>query len=245
MSDTQRPKSIGDILTAREINEDLPYVFTAGEAISSTPLAVYVKSSDGKVYLTNALFTSTPYTEYGTPSEPVMNFIGFAKDVATGDGSPVAVQIKGVVSGFSGLTKGEEYHLAGTPGTITTDTPMTVERKVGIAVSATEIKVYNKRKYLRKRLTGYSTNTSYQARFDGFLTIYGTIGANDTGGFSIKVGPDSNSDDMTNIYSQEGDDPSNINVVSGTVSIMAGEYFRIQQTGDGLDSYDIFFQPLY
>ena len=129
MSDTARPKSAGDRLSADEINQDLPIEMTAGTPISATPQAVYI-STDGKVYDSKA----------GTPS--TANFNGFALDVAGGSGSPISVQIHGVVSGFSGLSIGEQYYVQSN-GTI--GTPQgTFTVPVGVAVSATQILIQSK-----------------------------------------------------------------------------------------------------
>ena len=43
MSDSARPKDVGEKLSAREVNQDLPFTINAGEAMASTPVAVYLE----------------------------------------------------------------------------------------------------------------------------------------------------------------------------------------------------------
>ena len=130
MSDTARPKSSGDKLTADEINRELPIQMTAGEAIASTPIAVYIKASDGYAYKTDASFVD----------ERIQAFIGFTSEVAGGSGSAIAVQVKGIVTGFTGLIAGSRYYLSDTAGAV--GTPVgTYGKCIGRAVSATEIRI--------------------------------------------------------------------------------------------------------
>lgn len=127
MSDTARPKSSGDKLSADEVNADLPIVLTGGETISgaTTPAPVYIDSGDGELYLCDADDTDK------------LGFIGFVIDDST-DGNNATLQKDGIVSGFSGLTTGSKYYLSDTAGAIST-TPGTNEVLVGIAVSATQL----------------------------------------------------------------------------------------------------------
>jgi hypothetical protein len=89
------------------------FAMTAGEAINSTstPIALYQKESDGKVYKLDAT----------SAAEAAYNFIGFAvygQNVST-DGS-INIQVDGVVSNFTGLTVGADYFSTNTAGTIST-----------------------------------------------------------------------------------------------------------------------------
>lgn len=102
----------------------------AGEAVdvSSNPQAVYLKSTDGEFYKTDADAMESTY-----------KFAGFA--ITTGsDGNPFYVIRSGIVSGFSGLTAGSTYYLSGTAGAIST-TPGTYQFKVGIAISTTQLMI--------------------------------------------------------------------------------------------------------
>ena len=148
MSDTARPKTAGDKLTADEISRDLPVQATGGETISvaSNPIPVYVKDADGECYKTDASFND----------ERIHSFVGFAvTDVA--DTTAFALQHLGVVSGFTGLDLGAEYYLSDTPGAIST-TAGTYKKLIGIAISATEIKIIDKNycKICSKGITKYS-----------------------------------------------------------------------------------------
>lgn len=99
---------------------------TAGETINgaTTPVAVYMDNSDDEWYACDANDTTK------------LNFQGFATTNGT-DGATFLVQMQGIVSGFTGLTKGARYYVQDdkTIGT----TVGTYEVKVGTAVSTTEL----------------------------------------------------------------------------------------------------------
>jgi len=69
------------------------------------------------------------------------SFIGFAAS-AISEGSAGTVYVGGVIGGFTGLTVGSQYYLSNTTGTISTSAG-TTSRKVGIAVSTTELLITN------------------------------------------------------------------------------------------------------
>lgn len=105
------------------------FYYTAGEAIdaSSAPLAVYVNSSDGKIYKTDSGTATTTFT-----------FIGFLKagqNLSADDAG--LVQQSGLVYNFSGLTAGSTYFVS-TGGTVS-DTAGTVSFIIGRSVSATSL----------------------------------------------------------------------------------------------------------
>lgn len=105
--------------------------YVAGEAIdaSTTPQAVYLKESDGKIYKSVS----------STASEALFSFIGFvglSQNVAMND--VVRVQTHGLVSGFSGLTVGAYYFITNTAGSIST-TAGTKILTIGRAVTATKL----------------------------------------------------------------------------------------------------------
>ena len=129
MSNTARPKTAGDTLAADEVNRDLPITINAGETISvaSNPQAVYVKATDGEVYLTDSDDANT-----------MALFIGFCLTTGS-DGNACTVQIKGIVAGFSGLTIGSGYYLSSTAGAITVALSGSAPTEIGIAISATQI----------------------------------------------------------------------------------------------------------
>lgn len=72
--------------------------------------------------------TATPFSD---------NFIGFAQSSVSA-GQSVSVVVSGIVSNLSGLTPGTTYYLSDTGGAITTSAG-SISRKVGLAVSATEL----------------------------------------------------------------------------------------------------------
>ena len=126
MSDTARPKTAGDKLSADEVNNDLPIPMTAGETINGAtlPVAIYVYDADDEVYACD-----------GNDADK-LDFIGFAITNST-DGNGITIQTKGIVSGFTGLDTGKKYYVQDdqTIGT----TMGTYELLVGVAISATQI----------------------------------------------------------------------------------------------------------
>ena len=126
MSDTARPKTAGDKLSADEVNNDLPIPMTAGETINGAtlPVAIYVYDTDDEIYACDA------------NDQAKLNFIGFAITNST-DGNGITIQTKGTVSGFTGLDTGKKYYVQDdkTIGT----TIGTYEVLVGIAISATQL----------------------------------------------------------------------------------------------------------
>lgn len=113
------------------VNGLFNYAFTAGEAIdgSSTPQAVYLKASDGKVYKTDA----------DAGGEETFAFIGFTTDNVSTDES-VTVIVAGIVGGFTGLTAGDTMFLSDTAGAVA-NSEGTIPYSVGFAVSTTQIQI--------------------------------------------------------------------------------------------------------
>ena len=126
MSNTARPKTDGDKLSADEVNKDLPILLNAGETIAGAtlPVAVYQSTADNEVYACDGNDTAK------------LEFLGFAVSNST-DGNPITIQPKGKVSGFTGLTEGAKYYIQDdkTIGT----TIGTYESLVGVAISETEL----------------------------------------------------------------------------------------------------------
>lgn len=91
--------------------------------------------------------TNTPFTDIGVSSADASfastadTFIGFANSTVT-DAQTVVVTIAGSKTGLSGLSAGALYYLSNTTGAISTSAG-TVTRKVGIAVSTTELLITN------------------------------------------------------------------------------------------------------
>lgn len=119
--------------------------YVAGENInaSSTPLALYLKESDGRVYRTDST----------SAGEAVFAFVGFAiagQNITTGN--TIRVQTDGLVSGFTGLTNGGYYFLTNTAGTIST-TAGTISLRIGRAVGTTKILISVGKKIVQGLLT--------------------------------------------------------------------------------------------
>jgi hypothetical protein len=101
---------------------------TAGETISgaTTPVPVYPKSADGEWYACDG------------NDQTKLAFDGFAVSNGT-DGNNIEIQFEGIVEGFTDLTAGARYYVQN-DGSIDTSVG-TYEVQVGIAVSATELRI--------------------------------------------------------------------------------------------------------
>jgi hypothetical protein len=122
---------------------------TAGENIdgTTTPQAVCVKDSDGKIYKADANDTA------------LVNFIGFVTgNYATND---LAVVFTGDrCGGFTGLTEGAMYHVTDTAGGVSTTPSATCIIPVGKAVSSTEILVFSGKKITTGTINHSRTNAA-------------------------------------------------------------------------------------
>jgi hypothetical protein len=102
-----------------------------GEWVASTtitvPQAVYLATT------TNALLLSDANDNIAS------DFLGFAVTGAS-NGATTTVQLDGIVSGFTGLTRGAKYYVSDTAGSISTSGG-TNEIYVGRAISPTEIMI--------------------------------------------------------------------------------------------------------
>ena len=104
---------------------------TTGEAIDGTatvPLCVCVKASDGLVYKAKANDTT------------LINAFGFINTKALITTTP-SIIYSGIVSGFTGLTKGAAYYVTDTAGTISTTPSTTCQIPIGKALSATQLEI--------------------------------------------------------------------------------------------------------
>jgi len=153
--------------------------YTAGENISSTN-AVYLKSSDSKIYRTSS---STDEATYG--------FIGFAlSDITTN--SSGNVQIGGVADYFSNLSKGMNYYVGGSPsGTLATSTLPTRKTRAGYAISSSSLQITND---MRSRMI-YGVSAGSTTLTIGFhatkVTGWGTGGDSISQGMSMSNGVES------------------------------------------------------
>jgi hypothetical protein len=147
MSDTARPKSAGDLLSADEINKDLPVLVNAGESIAGAtlPVAGYIDNADGEGYNCDA----NDLTK--------LNFVGFFVSTST-DGNPIQLQKNGIVSGFSALTINALYYVQD-DGTIGT-TPGTYIIPVGRAISSTQIQILHWPKFRAGVVADLDSTTS-------------------------------------------------------------------------------------
>jgi len=155
MSDTARPKSGGDKLSAEEVNADLPVPVVAGETLNGTtlPVAVYMDDTDNEVKACDGNDATK------------LEFIGFVITNST-DGNPITLQTHGVVDGFSGLDIGKFYYVQDdkTIGT----TRGTLDILVGIAVSATQILIIFGN-------NGYISNEVFNANNASATTVNDTV----------------------------------------------------------------------
>lgn len=100
------PWSTGEKVNASDFNEiatGAAQKVTLGETIDGSPVpkAVYLKSSDSKVYKTDA----------AALDEKVLSYVGFMVEDGNANDTKI-LKMEGVVDGLSGLTAGTEYSLA-------------------------------------------------------------------------------------------------------------------------------------
>ena len=121
---------------------------TAGETINGAtlPVPVYQNATNSLVYAMGGGGTTT------------QNFVGFAVTNATANGS-VLVQQSGIVSGFTGLSGGNNYYVSNATGTIS-GTPGTAPFMVGKAVNSTQLAIQKQKRRAHGVLTA-SVDTTY------------------------------------------------------------------------------------
>lgn len=111
----------------------------AGETINcaTNPQAVYV--SDGTVGTVGKIFKA----DANDTTNMAVRFLGFVSATSVLNDT-VFVQMAGIVSGFTGLTRGVEYYLSQTAGAIVVGAINSGNPSIpiGIAISATEILIY-------------------------------------------------------------------------------------------------------
>lgn len=137
-----------------------------GRAISTDGGATYTFNGSSFYYLIgNEFVAGSLYKTDPANILPEGPYMGFSvKTITAGNAAPV--QIANIIGGFSSLTIGGNVYIdPATPGAVTQTSGLTSGRAIGIAISATQIKIAE----MKKRGTGVSftsNNTIYQ---DGFL----------------------------------------------------------------------------
>lgn len=132
----------------------LEKTYTAGEAIdaSTTPQAVYIKNSDGKIYKAINTGDESTYSFVG--------FVGNGQNIAL-NGSAI-VTYGGILGGFSALTISDFYYIGGTAGAITATSPSSRAKQIGLAMSATELFVFPHDMRVYAGSTSFASSTSTQ-----------------------------------------------------------------------------------
>lgn len=150
------------------LNNRIIDAYTASTTITgaTTPQPVYISTSTGAIWLSSSADNASTTV-----------FDGFAISSAT-NGNTVYVQTGGIVSGFTGLTKGAEYFVNDTLGSIGTSQG-TNPLKVGKAVSTTQILIIKEK--TGGSLRGASCGTSdYYAYTDVNVTGITTTGGSNS-----------------------------------------------------------------
>ena len=140
--------------------------YTASTTITKMN-AVYMATSTGNILQSNASYTA---------SSTYYQFNGFALNNAV-DGGTVYVQTAGIVSGFTGLTKGLEYYIDNTAGAISS-TMGNVPIKIGNAVSTTQILINREKKLGGIEYSTSKDNVTVYSYTDGQVSF----GATQSGG---------------------------------------------------------------
>ena len=132
--------------------KELINLFTFGEAVdgTTTPQAVYLSSSDGKVYKTDSNAADT---------EATFKFVGFVTGSYALDDIGVVITA-GEVTGFSGLTASADYYISDTAGSISSTPSTTTIYKIAKATSTTTIRIERGQKF-------YQNNFSLTKAADG------------------------------------------------------------------------------
>jgi len=143
----------GSDASALHVHSD--FSVTSGEAFAiGAPL--YIRVADGRAWMIDS----------SAGGEQVEAFIGFAQIAATGAAETITVSPV-YDSNQAGLTAGSYYYATDAAGVIST-TPGTVEKLLGLAISATEI-----------------INVAYSRRVAGTI---GDIGEAETGATAVALG---------------------------------------------------------
>ncbi len=124
--------------------------YTAGETLdsSSTPISVYLKSTDGRVYKTSSAASTTTFP-----------FVGFTiKGQNISAGNLIKVQTGGLVSGFISMNTSSAYFIS-TFGSVSS-TAGTVGYKIGNAVSPTTLFIQKGKKVFNGTTAFGSTSTT-------------------------------------------------------------------------------------
>ena len=141
--------------TSIEINNDMNKELTGtetglqanwqfdGDLLDNTSNNNDLTNNGGATFSTNVpVFSDTGLLKTDpTTSGKYEAFLGFVKETVSKQDYTNLI-VSGIVSGFSGLTQGSQYYLSDTAGQIST-TPGTNTRKVGIAISSTELLITN------------------------------------------------------------------------------------------------------
>lgn len=153
---------------------------TSGEAFSMGD-ALYVSSTDDKVYNTDTDFDVSTY-----------NFVGIALEAATGADETIRYAKPGsVIKGLSGFTAGSEYYLSSTAGDISSTPHATRIAKIGYAISSTELRVIEPR-YIRRGLQVITSSTTFAQTTGFYPTRIEVIAGSIQSEGGISIGDDSN-----------------------------------------------------
>lgn len=216
---THKVWAAGDQVLAADLNENFNGLaintLTTGEAIdgSSTPQAVCIKTSDGKVYKADA--DDTTRTQ----------FYGFINSNAANASTPY-ILVNGLVPGFSGLTVGAMYYVTDTPGAISTTPSTSASMPVGIAVSATQIFIFqtcNRVKYTSgtgsKNLADASTTLNIAhggARIPKYIRLHAFTNGSSTAQLLLSIGTYDGTTTSTIFIDQSGGGNTYVGGVSST-----------------------------
>jgi|CXWL01.1.fsa_nt_gi hypothetical protein len=224
------PVIAGDQVTATDFNDyTLSKTVTLGETIAAGE-AVYLKSSDGKVYKTDA-----------DTLESILNFIGFAAEAGVLNETKRVVLAGRMVTGLSGLTAGTIYYLSNTAGALSSSEG-TYPLAVGVAVSTTVLASFsNGRKQIdleTQQNLGNGTsgeaiavgNALYVKASDGKLWLADGDADESTYSFVGIAQSASAGADTTVYFAKPG------GIAKGLSGLTAGSYYFISATAGALST---------
>ena len=181
-------------------NQYVDYVASSTIAVT-VPVPIFVATSTNAIWASNTSIASTT------------DFLGFVYK-STQNNATSAVQISGVVSGFTGLTKGLPYYVQDTAGTIGT-TMGTAELYVGTAVSATQLLLDRKdgnMQFLGSQTcsVGNGACTIGPVQFARFAIVF-----SQASGAQLCGGPSNNSNNFTMFVAKKGGTTASFQVAPG------------------------------
>lgn len=193
--------TVMQLQTGISTGDKVAIALTFGEDIdgTSTPQAVYLKASDGKVWRCDSEATESSFA-----------FIGFTKQNITANNIGVVI-VQGLIEGFTSLTAGADYFTNATAGAIGTS-PGTYSYKIARAMSTTSVMIEKGLKMAMITFDTRTTNGSTATTGVGFrpkeveFIIKAVFGSGSLKSVVTSKGYATNASNQYNVYDSSGYD---------------------------------------